>query len=923
MLRYFIFLCILCSSATTLASERYNYESALSLYQQQEYQTAFIHLRHVLHEQPDNLAAKMLLGSILYQQARFFEAVYLFEEALTDGADINLIFTELVTSYQITSQYDAILHLSQHQNMSVGHRFHWLLTVFSVHLERHEIEDAMATLHTAEQLNRTAHYQLDIAKSRLALAQDKQSKATMYIERALEANASSAAAWRQQGDILRQQQLFMEAEAAYQRAYQLAPDDPITMRELTAAFIATGQMEQAHEILQSMLDMGLEDPYIRFASFFLTALKTNSLDHTTDLQALHAELVALPINYFEQRPEQLYIRASAGYILGTMEQSLRDYELYLQLMPKDMEALLIASEIYRRTRERSQILRFLEQHQQQVEQNPSLLALQVQTALELERVELAEQLVTSARARFPQYEPLLLLDTTIKSKLFGADYANQFLQQAAQNESTTILLRQALLAIDAQHYQQAYVFATRLVQLEPTADHLNLMAGILLKSGQFDAAQHHLDRLFALDAEHFTGKLTQANLWVQNQQLEQAAQWLQSLLLHQPRHLQVTTLLAIVELGLQQQSAAEARLIELLNRQYYRPAIDVLIQHYMTTNQRPLALSLLQRALRHQFMQPDLLLQQATVQLQMQDTAAALDTLRLVESMPNLPNASRFELAMVYKAAKQANQAVATLQQLMNLAPDVLLFQLEYTQLLLQQQNMVMAKQQLERLLLRYPDQADVLLLQGDYLLANNQHAEAFALYRRAIQHDPSFQRAWANLYELARRADFSAQFSALTTIAVEQRPADTWLRRLLAEHYMNHSLYQLAQLQYRELLAQGAFQSDAMLMNNLAISLLDESPEQAMDFARQAITLTPNHAGRLTTFARTLIAMQQYAEALPRLRQAFSLDSTSHEVNYLTAVCLIKLQRASEAKPLLQELAAQENTSEFVDLAKQRLTLL
>lgn len=921
-----LFFCVtfMLFTSAALSEERYSYETALNFYNQQNYATAFIHLRNVLHEQPENLPAKLLLSSVLYQQGHFYEAGYLYNEALVEGADINLVLPELLSCYQISNQHDAILELGKYANMTDKNRFNWLLSAFFVHAQRQDSDAAQQTLSEAEQINGSQKHLILNAKATLAMTQVNLSEASRLVQDSLDENAEHAATWRLKGDIFRQQQSFESALSAYQQAYKIAPHDPANMRSLSAALIASGNIESGKELMQVMQNLGLNDTYIRFANSFILSLQQDNAPAVADLQSLHADLTALPMSYFELQPDQLFVRASVGYLLGNVEQALRDFEWYLQRIPGDSEALIIAAEIYRTSRDRSQTLRFLEQHQPMVQLSPQLIALHVKTVFELERLQQAEKLVTEARSLYPDDEPLLLLDAQIKARLHGVDYARQLLQRSSGSASPGILLRQALLALDMQELESASHYAQQLLELKPSADNLNLLASIQLKAGNLESAQQQLDQLFNLAPKHFPGLLTQANIYYQRQQLADAASLLQSLLDAHPRHLQTTTLMAAVEISQDKNENAESRLNELLNRQHFKPAVLILTKYYLNRGQFSLALSTVQRALRRDFMAVDLLLLQADIHIRMGEIQLAMDTIKILESLPEMHVETLYNIAKLYISMHELAIAETRLQQLVTKSPNTLLYQLEHIQVKLVLQQFPSAKQLIDSLKVKLPNSADLLLLEATYhLLASMDDEKAFSLFNLAVEQDEHFRRAWTNLYELARQPKFRDRFISIVQAGLQVNPVNGWLRRLLAEHYMNHQMFKEAQPLYLALLEQSDFINDALLLNNLAITLLEQDPEQAIVYAKQAVLVTPNHPGRLTTFANALVNNKQFAEALPTLRQAHSLDSGNQEVNYLTAICLLELQRQPEAVKILEQIKAQVTDKVFASKAAVLLSKL
>lgn len=914
---------VLLLSTLVHADKQYNFETALSLFQQQDYGSAFIHLRHVLHQEPDHLPAKLLLGDIFFQQGRFFEAIYVYEEALTEGADINLMLPSLLTSYQVSRHFNAILRLENQGGMQPQHRFRWLLSAAAVHGRDGNFDLAAEKLTTAAAIPRQDQVQLLNAKAALHLQQQNFAEVESLLAMAMDMDPKRADSWRLKGDLLRQQDDFPAATKAYQQAWQLAPDDPVIMRSLSAAFIAMAQLEEAKKLLDAMQQQGMLDPYIRFSSAFLAAMLRQDATALTSLQSLHDDLTALPSSHFDDQSEQLFLRASAGYLLGNTEQALRDFESYLQLAPKDLTALGMAADIYRRHRPRAQTLRFLEQHPASVQRSPQLLALQIQLMQQLGRNEAADQLLTQARGQYPGHEALILLESQRIARQQGAASASAFLGQMVSTASAPVLLQQTLLMLEQQDLEAANELSSELLKVEPSADNLSLLAAIRLKSGQWQDTQHLLNQLFGKQPEHFAGRLTQANLYFQQQDFEQAEALLQTMLQQQSRHLKTTTLLAATELQLGKADSAESRLNELLNRQYFRPAAELLSQHYLSQRQYEAALAIVQRALRQEFMAPDWLLLQAEIQTRLNQPNRANQTLGNLAKQPGLTADIWYQIGQRYLALNQPTEAKAVFRQLGATHPDVLLYQLELVKVLLQQDQLDTAQAYLTELSRQFEHSPDILRLQASIAQRQGTLIDAAKLLEQAITLDPNYRRAWAELYELARDDALAAQFSSLAERQLNKAADNFWLRRLYAEHAMNHADHSTAASLYQQLLEQGHYQQDPALLNNLAIAILAERPDQARVFAQQAVSITPMHPGRLTTYASTLIESQEYETALPLLRRAHSLDSGNVEVLYLTAVCLLGLERQEEAIRLLRQLSANDDHPGLADRAQKRLSAL
>ena len=103
-----ISLSLLCTSFTYASSED-DYEKALTAYSQARFDEAFIHLKNSLQQDPDNLAAKILMGKLLLVNGYLQAAEAEFYEALDQGADINLVAEALGNALLFQNKYQRVI----------------------------------------------------------------------------------------------------------------------------------------------------------------------------------------------------------------------------------------------------------------------------------------------------------------------------------------------------------------------------------------------------------------------------------------------------------------------------------------------------------------------------------------------------------------------------------------------------------------------------------------------------------------------------------------------------------------------------------------------------------------------------------------------------------------------------------------------
>src|SRR5690606_28763677 len=81
---------------------------------------------------------------------------------------------------------------------------------------------------------------------------------------------------------------------------------------------------------------------------------------------------------------------------------------------------------------------------------------------------------------------------------------------------------------------------------------------------------------------------------------------------------------------------------------------------------------------------------------------------------------------------------------------------------------------------------ANITMLTGDLALLKGDTAKAVSLFKQALQLDPVFQLVWIKLYQLAKHGVDANGFSLLAQHNLRENKDFNWLRRLLAEHFVN-----------------------------------------------------------------------------------------------------------------------------------------
>ena len=285
------------------------------------------------------------------------------------------------------------------------------------------------------------------------------------------------------------------------------------------------------------------------------------------------------------------------------------------------------------------------------------------------------------------------------------------------------------------------------------------------------------------------------------------------------------------------------------------------------------------------------------LQQRLGDPAATLARAQAAHAaLPGQP-ALMLALARAQLAVREANQAAATLRQLVQLRP-----QLGEAHLMLATAhglagNNAAARQPMARALALEPDDPAVLRGNIALALADRQDAQALAVARGVQQRRPTAalgwqleaevqgalgQRdaaaaAWRKAYAqpdatpqvaaalhrtlLAGGAEGAAAARQFEARHLAARPRDAYFLTYLAEMAQAAGDAAAAERHYRRALAiQG---DDPLLMNNLAALLTERQPAEALALAERAVRLAPGQPALLDTLAAAQAKSRQFDRAV------------------------------------------------------------
>ena len=215
-------------------------------FQSQHIRDAVIEAQSILAKDPDNLPARRLLARI-------------YVRTLGDLSDTS---GQRDTLARATEQYTEILRLDP----TDADASLWLARLYRLQNEHDKAEAVLRELLSREPENENGVEQL----TQLLLDEGKSQEAITSLQTIL-ARAPTASLWDSLGDAYTQTHDLPNAEMAYRKAIELAPDEISHYRGLAQTLLGEEKYPEALEQYQRLASMEADDPenYLRLAEIYL------------------------------------------------------------------------------------------------------------------------------------------------------------------------------------------------------------------------------------------------------------------------------------------------------------------------------------------------------------------------------------------------------------------------------------------------------------------------------------------------------------------------------------------------------------------------------------------------------------------------------------------------------------------------------
>ena len=487
---------LLGASFNSLATTSEDYEKALRAYNVSEYDEAYIHLKNSLQKDPENLAAKILMGRILLINGYLVAAEQEFTEALSMGADINLLAEPLGNTWLFLNKYKDITEFNHTEKLSGENKRDWLQITATACVR---LEDLFCAKSEYSKIlnDYPTHVPAMNGLASIALQQDNPDLARNYISRAEAIDSENAITWRLKGQLAYLEGDTQSATEFLQQALTFNREDPIALRNLVDLYLQAKDYDRARLFVAEIIEDTPNDPLAILLNSWLESRQAEEIIDNEKLEQLNEFMAQLSPELIASQPMLLYISGLTNFFNNNMEKAAKDFSSYLQQESDDIQAVMMLSQVYLATQQYKQALILLEKHQTALLENPESALILGDLFIRQNKAFKAERLLQRLELRYPDNPKLQLFKIKLMAARGKQQEALAILDNSfEQNKgNSSFLFAYSLMHLQSQDFEKSLLGARLLTEMFPDeAEVYNLQAGILIRQGKLEEAKQAIEK---------------------------------------------------------------------------------------------------------------------------------------------------------------------------------------------------------------------------------------------------------------------------------------------------------------------------------------------------------------------------------------------------------------------------------------------
>ena len=863
---------------------------AQSAYEQGDLQAAVVDLKNVVRENPDNAAARYLLGRVYVDGGNPQGAIKELSRARDLGQSEPALNLALTRAMLMSGKFDdAATEIAIYGDTTQPA---WAVLRGMLDLGQQRLDDARATFKRVLE-NAPDNVEARRGLMRAELAAGNADLAREEVERLLESSQDDIELWLIKGELDIHDGNREAARESFEKALALAPRNPLALLGVSRVLIDLGELDGASNYLDQIGD-ATSDPRV---SFLRARISETRGDTASALQHLRQVLQLAPMHR-----QTLVMAAKLHFGRGEYTRAQDYVSRILEVDPQNAAARRMAGAIQLA----SGRMEGLDEVSNIVgdgtgAKDPGMLALLGTAYLKHGRYGESEASLERAAELAP--DSLSIRTQLALSRLSAGNHEQAITElKAIQAEDPSFQQADIMLALvhlSAGDHEAAQGAARALVEKDAeNALPFNVLGYTLEVSGDREQAREYYEKAVSVDEAFHPARINLARLAVQDKDIEAGRRHFQGVLDREANH--QFALLGLAALALQEDNLDEAERLWTVARDNNPDAVAprlLLAKHYRVRNNQVLAENAIKEAYAL-----------APFALQVQREYAEImmlgghfeEALKAAENLSErLPNSliGLETLARVYNRLGDEEGLRTTLERVAEIAPDAVGARVLLGQLAIRRKEFDEATRIGNTLLSSEEHVQRGHELLGDVHVAQQDFEAAHEAFLKAHEANPTT----INLLKLDEIERLLGQATDRLDKWLEAHPDDLRARFARASRLQSEGTGAAAIPEYENMLReQGA---NPVLLNNLAWLYHETGDERAVELAKQAHEMAPKQPEIMDTYGWILMSSGKQAQGRELLEKAASLAPDNADIAYHVIAARYRDGREAEARGQLEAL--------------------
>lgn len=891
-------------SSSEAVNHNVHYEKAIISYYDNQFDSAYIHLKNAVKQNSDHLPSRILMAKILLAQNKAAAAEIEIKKILGNGADDIHTVPILIEALLQQKKFNELLNFIEHNYYSVSVIKHINLGRAQALLGNKQFNKAdIAFIEVLiEQPNNVKAL---IGRAQIALKEGNIKNASKFTEQALRLEPDNISALLLNASLNQMKGNPKKALKIIEYAMTLKPSSAPTRLIYSILLMEQGKIQAAKTEIEKVLLVLPNEPGANFVKYLSSVYLGKTSESEKTLASLVSILETIPDNIKQDFPIFYYLASLVDFQQRNYNKARTSMAAYLQINEQDLKAQILHAKIVIAQEELDQARIILSKLLIYHNGNIDILSLLANVHLRMGNFDQAEYFFNDLRRKKPN--DIEILTSLSKLQMIKSDFypvINNLKNHSKVNNSPSalILLAKAYLAINSPEMALPYI--DTLQNINPKSSYVYQLKGSALGMlNDMEGAKLNLRKALELSPNNYQAIIQLAKIDVFENNLNGAVDKLST---HIEQYKPTSELLIVLaDFYLTDKKFLQAQkyyLKALSTDPESISAINRLVALYQETNQLDKAIQATEKFINNTTTIAEAYSLLGKLYYANQQNDRARNAFNKAIKVSDTKEIALLELANFQLHSGKIKTARKTLLRALTINKNHIPSQLKLIEITIQQKEKDYTLRLIAKFEMLTDDKVKSNQLKGDIHRVTDEFKKAESFYQLSLNTKPT-QQSVIGLYNVYKKTNRTDEMIKLLSNWLKENPRDLATGIAFAETHKNLGNIKFALSYYKQLIIY--YPNNPILLNNAAMTLLSLGHyQEATVLANQAHLLMPSSVTILDTKAWIETKKGNYLEALSLLRQANAMADENFVVKYHLAVTLDKLNRRNEGFSFLKDAA-------------------